>query len=86
MVRIFCCPAVHDNHTIWQGQWTPLLVASLVGHTGAVRVLVDSKANMEARNKVAMWLVQPGVGDTPAGVGDAVEAGAAAQGTVRVYA
>ena len=64
MVRIFCCPAVHDDHTLWQGQWTPLISASKSGRAGAVHVLVDSKANMEARNKVAMWLVQPGVGDT----------------------
>ena len=30
------------------------------GHTGAVRALVDSKANLEARDEVTMWPVQPG--------------------------
>ena len=48
--------------TLWQVQNTALLYASAKGHNGAVRVLVDSKADIEARNKVAMWPVQPGVG------------------------
>ena len=30
------------------------------GCTDAVQVLVDSKADMEARDEVAMWSVQPG--------------------------
>ena len=36
-------------------QSTPLLYASANGHAGAVQVLVDSKADLEARNEVAMW-------------------------------
>ena len=30
------------------------------GHAGAVQGLVDSKADMEARDEVAMWPVYPG--------------------------
>ena len=65
----YACPAVllcmvgcADGRTPWQREDTPLLIASFKGHTGAVRVLVDCKADIEARNKVAMWPVQPGVG------------------------
>ena len=65
----YACPAVllcmvvcADGRTPWQREDTPLLIASFKGHAGAVRVLVDCKADIEARNKVAMWPVQPGVG------------------------
>ena len=78
VVRIFCCPAVHDDCTIWQGQWTPLLIASNDGNTGAVRVLVESKADIEARNEVAMWPVQPVACSISGGGGDLVQAGPAA--------
>ena len=59
MVCIFCCLAVHDDCTLWQAQFTPLLIASANGNAGIVRVLVDSKADIEARDEVAMWPVQP---------------------------
>ena len=62
------CPAVllciwecADGLTSWQYQDTPLLVASQKGHAGAVRVLVESKADIQARTKVAVRPVQPGV-------------------------
>ena len=46
--------------TALQHQRTSLHVASEFGHTGAMQVLVDSKADLEARDQVAMWPVQPG--------------------------
>ena len=39
---------------LWQVQATPLLYASASGHIDVVRMLVDSKADMEARDEVAM--------------------------------
>ena len=38
-----------------------------------MQALVDSKANLEARDQVAMWPVQPGACSTSGGGGDAVE-------------
>ena len=43
-----------DGPTPVQTQRTPLHIASENGCTDAVQVLVDSKANMEARDEVAM--------------------------------
>ena len=43
-----------DARTPWQVQNTPLIIATARGHFDVVRVLVDSKANLEARNEVAM--------------------------------
>ena len=41
--------------TALQRQKTPLLLASMYGGTEAVQVLVNSKADIEARNEVSMW-------------------------------
>ena len=49
-----------DGPTPVQTQRAPLHTASENGCTDAVQVLVDSKADMEARDEVAMWSVQPG--------------------------
>ena len=43
-----------DGPTLLQKQRTLLHVASENGNTDAVQVLVESKANMEARDEVAM--------------------------------
>ena len=43
----------------WQEQFTPLHRASALADFDVVLVLVDSKANLEARGKVAMWPVWP---------------------------
>ena len=55
-----CVVQCTDGCTLWQAQNTPLLVASWYENARAVQALVDSKANLEARDEVAMWPVQPG--------------------------
>ena len=57
LLRLVQCA---DARTPWQVQYTPLTIASVHGHIDVVRVLVDSKADMEARDQVAMWPVHPG--------------------------
>ena len=47
-----------DGCTLWQWYRTPLFVASLAGETDVVQVLVDSKADLEALDEVAMWAMQ----------------------------
>ena len=58
----YACPAVllcmvectDDDRTPWQCQNTPLLVASARNDPDNVQVLVDSKADLEAQDEVAM--------------------------------
>ena len=74
---LLCMEECADACTPWQVQRTPLHYASKYGNAGAVQVLVDSKANMEAHDELAMWPVQPGVCHTFGGGVDAGEGGAA---------
>ena len=58
----YACPAVllcmveraDDDCTPWQCQSTPLHIASAHGNLDDVQVLVDSKADLEAQDEVAM--------------------------------
>ena len=67
-----------DVPTPLQAEGDMLLhVASRRGDPDAVQALVDSKADLEARNEVAMLPVQPGVCHICGGGDDAIEGGAA---------
>ena len=50
-----------DGRIPLQEQSTVLQCAAVIGNPGAVQILVDSKADMEAVDEVAMRPAQPGV-------------------------